>query len=54
MHRRLGSATLLQLAFHRESNPNFPWEKSHEDDTVVKCKQTNKKVGDGWVEATLM
>ena len=25
MHRRLGSATLLQLAFPGESNPNFPW-----------------------------
>ena len=26
--RRLGSATLSQLAFPEESNPNFPWEKS--------------------------
>ena len=29
MHCRLGSATLSQLAFPGESNPNFPWEKSH-------------------------
>ena len=36
MHRRLGSATLSQLAFPRESNPNFPWEKSHWDNTAVK------------------
>ena len=38
MHRRLGSATLSQLAFPRESNPNFPWEKSHWDNTAVKSK----------------
>ena len=35
MHRRLGSATLSQLAFHGESKPIFPWEKSHWDNTVV-------------------
>ena len=35
MHRRLGSATLSQVALPRESNPNFPWEKSYEDNTVV-------------------
>ena len=29
MHPRLGSATLLQLAFPGETNPKFPWEKSH-------------------------
>ena len=28
-HSRLGSATLSLLAFPEESNPNFPWEKSH-------------------------
>ena len=28
-------ARLLQLAFSGESNPNFPWEKSHWDNTVV-------------------
>ena len=27
---------LLQLAFPKESNPNFPQEKSHQDNTVVK------------------
>ena len=26
---------LLQLAFPREGNPNFPWEKSHLDNAVV-------------------
>ena len=36
MHRRLGSATLSQLASTREGNPNFLWEKSHWDNTVVK------------------
>ena len=36
MHSRLGSTTLLQLAFPGESNPNFPWGKSHWDNTVVK------------------
>ena len=36
MHIRLGSATLSQVAFPVESNPNFPWEKSHWNDTVVK------------------
>ena len=32
----LGSAPLSQMAFPGESNPNFPWEKSHWDNTVVK------------------
>ena len=36
MHPKLGSATLSQLAFPGEGNPNFPWEKSHGDNTVVK------------------
>ena len=36
MHQRLGNATLSQLAFPREGNPNFPWVKSHWDNTVVK------------------
>ena len=27
---------LLQLAFHREGDPNFPWEKSQWDNKVVK------------------
>ena len=38
MHPRTGSATLSQLAFPGESNLNFPWEKSHWDNTVVKSK----------------
>ena len=36
MHRGLGSATLSQLTFPWENNPNFPWEISHRDSTVVK------------------
>ena len=36
MHRRLGGATLSQLAFPGESNPNFPWEKSYRNNTLVK------------------
>ena len=39
MHPRLGSATLSQLAFPGEGNPNFPWEKSLGDNTVVKSKK---------------
>ena len=39
MHRRLGSATLSQLAFPRECNPNVPWEKSQWDDIAVKRKK---------------
>ena len=31
MHRALGSATLSQLAFLGESDPNFPWAKSQWD-----------------------
>ena len=38
MHHKLGSATLSQLAFLCESHPNFPWEKSQWDNTVVKRK----------------
>ena len=38
MHRRLGSETLSQLGFPWEGNPNFPWNKSHWDNTVVKSK----------------
>ena len=34
MHRRLGSAILLQLVFPGESDPNFPWKKSHWGNTV--------------------
>ena len=43
MHRRLGSVTLSQLAFPGESNLNFPWEKSHWQNTFVKSFQKFKK-----------
>ena len=43
MHRRSGSATLSQLAFPRESNPNFPCEKSKWDNTVVKTEKKEKE-----------
>ena len=36
MHRRESSATLWQLAFPGESNPNFQWEKSQYDKRVLK------------------
>ena len=39
MHRRLGRATLSWLAFPGESDLNFPWEKSHWDNTVFKKKK---------------
>ena len=35
MHRRLGSATLSQLAFPRESFPNISWEKTHWDKKLL-------------------
>ena len=44
MHRSLGSATLSQLAFPREGNPDYPWEKSHWDSTVVKIKSKVKVI----------
>ena len=43
MHRRLGSATLSQLAFPREGNPKFPGKKSHWENTVVKSVKRKKK-----------
>ena len=43
MHRRLGSATLSHLAFPGKGNPNFPWEKSHWDNTVVKSKKKKER-----------
>ena len=43
MHCRLGSATLLRLVFPGEGNLNFPWEKFHRDNTVVKKKKREKK-----------
>ena len=39
MHPSLGSMTLSQLAFPGEGNLNFPWEKSHWDNTIVKKKK---------------
>ena len=36
-------AQLSQLAFPRESNANFLWDKSHWDNTVVKKKKQKKK-----------
>ena len=38
MHPRLGSATLSQLAFPGEGNPNFQCYKFNWDHTVVKGK----------------
>ena len=43
MHNRSDSATLSQLAFPGESSPNFPWENSHWDNTVVRTKQTKRQ-----------
>ena len=36
MHCWVGIATLSQLTFPGEGNLNFPWEKSHWDNIVVK------------------
>ena len=36
LHCRLGSATLLRLAFQEGSDPKFPWENSERGKTVVK------------------
>ena len=44
MHGKLGSATLSQLAFPREGNPNFPSVKSHWGNTVKKKIIQSKKV----------
>ena len=41
MYCRLGSATLSQLAFTREGNPNFPWDPI--GTIVVKKKKVKKK-----------
>ena len=43
MHCRLGSMIVSQLAFPREGNPDFPWQKSHQDNTVVKTTTTTHK-----------
>ena len=42
---------MLQLAFPRESNPNFPWEKSQWDNTVVK-KTKNTEAAAGGPQVT--
>ena len=44
MHHGLGSVTLSQLAFQGESTPNFPWEKSHWDNTVVESIKKKKEL----------
>ena len=53
MHHRFRSVTLSQLPFPAESNPNFPWEKSHWDNTVVKNSiyiyKKKKKLGGNYV-----
>ena len=36
-------AQLSQLAVPSKGNPNFPWEKSYLDSTVVKSKNKNKQ-----------
>ena len=40
----LGRATLSQLAFPGEGNQNFPWEKSHWNNTVVIQSEKEKKI----------
>ena len=37
----MGSPTLSQLAFPREGNPKFLWQKSHWDTTVAKNVKRN-------------
>ena len=44
VHYRLGSPTLSQLAFHREGNPNFPWEKSHFDNLYFFSPRVDEKL----------
>ena len=46
MYRQLGSATLSQLAFPWESNPNFSWETCKWDNTVV----IKKKLKEGFLD----
>ena len=48
MYRRLGSATLSQLAFPGEGNTNFPWKKSYWDNTVVKRLKMEWQALLGW------
>ena len=52
MHRRLGIATLSQLAFPSEGNSIFLWEKSYWDDAVVlKQKDTETSRAHGALQA---
>ena len=44
MHSRLGSAILSQLGIPGKGNPNFPWEKFHWDNTVVKSNNKCESV----------
>ena len=44
MYCRLGSATLSQLAFTREGNPNFPWDPIGTIAVKKKKKSKEKKV----------
>ena len=53
MHSRLGSATLLQLAFPEKSNLNFAWEKSYWDNTVVKKVLTKRVTAERGLHQTL-
>ena len=43
IHRKLGSATLSQLAFPGKSNPNFPWEKPQRENTAVKKERIKER-----------
>ena len=49
LHRRLGSATLSQMAFPRESNPSFSWEKSEWDNTVVTTTTKSRASGVSYI-----
>ena len=52
MHRRLGSATLSQLAFPGEGNPDFPWEKSHWDNVKKRTLEPISCVAVGFHDCT--
>ena len=42
MHCRLGSGTVT-AGFPQGRQPDFPWEKSHWDNTIVKMKKKTRK-----------
>ena len=42
MHCRLGSGTVT-AGFPQGRQPDFPWEKSHWDNTIVKMKKKQEK-----------